>query len=97
MELTVSVLHGLSLLGRFGDHFDHSALEGTHFLSVAHKQSQQQAEMFPFVLIGDEKGLCTRKQLLQRQRTTVGEKSRGTKVVSSEKMVCNFGLLILVL
>lgn len=71
MRLTVSVLHGLPLLGRFGDHFDHSALEGAHFLPAAQKQPEQQAEMLPFVLIGDEKGLCTSKQLLQGQTTTV--------------------------
>lgn len=78
MWLTVSILHRLSLLGRFGDNFDHPALEGTHFLAVAQKQSEQQAEVLPLVLIRDEKRLGTSKQLLQRQRRTVTENTRKT-------------------
>ena len=68
MRLTVGILHRLSLLGGFGDYFDHLALEGTHFLSVAQEKCQQQAEMLSLVLIRDEEGLCTGKQLLQRNR-----------------------------
>ncbi len=61
--LTVGVLHGLPLLGRFGDDFDHPALERTHFLSVTQKQPQQQAEVFPLVLVGDEQGFGTSEHL----------------------------------
>lgn len=62
-SLTVGILHGLSLLGGFGDDFDHPAREGAHFLSVAQEESQQQAEMLPLVLVGDEQGLGAGKHL----------------------------------
>lgn len=65
-KLTISVLHGLSLLGGFGDDFDHPALERTHFLSVAQEEAQQQAEMLPLVLIRDEQRLGAGEHLLTR-------------------------------
>lgn len=67
--LTVSVLQRLPLLRGFGDDFDHPALEAAHFPSVAQEQSQQQGEMLPLVLVGDEQGLGTSKHLLQRKQS----------------------------
>lgn len=69
-SLTVGVLHGLSLLGRFGDDFDHPAREGAHFLSVAQEESQQQAEVLPLVLVRDEQGLGAGEHLEDRDVET---------------------------
>lgn len=74
--LTVGILHGLSLLGGFGDDFDHPAVERTHFLSVAQEESQQQAEMLPLVLIRDEQGLGAGEHLMQTGRESVSDGQR---------------------
>lgn len=71
-RLTVGVLHGLSLLGGFGDDFDHPALKGTHFLSVSQEEPQQQAEVLPLVLVGNEQGLGAGEHLQQGNRDRGG-------------------------
>ena len=73
-RLTVGVLHGLPLLGGFGDDFDESAVEHAHFLSGAQEETQTQTEVLPLVLVGDEERLGTGKHLEEAHTHTHSEK-----------------------